>query len=177
MTYSAAIAEAYASSDLSEIILDTLELRHPFFVDDNGNPTSARIVRSYQDYSLTLEDNAPVNAGETVLFTACGFDFTLPAFQEGSVPELQIKIDNVSRLITKYLEEASVSTIPIGVTYRPYIASDPSGPQMDPPFYFTLSKVVVDIFQVTGTCTLNDVNNWPFPNAKYTPQRFPGLVR
>jgi hypothetical protein len=177
MSYTEAIKEAYASADLTEIVLDTLELRHPNFVDDNGNPTAIRIVRAYQDYSLCLELNAPVNAGQYVTFVGCPFDFTLPAWDETQVPQLQIKIDNVDRRITKYLEEASSSVVPIGVTYRPYLASDPSAPQMNPPFSFTLSKVVVDVFQVVGTATTNDVNNWPFPNDKYTAKRFPGLVR
>lgn len=177
MSYKEAIAEAYASADLSEIILDTLELRHPNFVDDNGNPTAIRIVVAYENYSLKLEQNAPVNGGQFVTFIGCPFQFTLPSWDETTVPQLQIKIDNVDRRITKYLEEASTSIIPIGVTYRPYLASDPSGPQMDPPFSFVLSKVVVDVFQVTGTATTNDVNNWAFPNDKYTAARFPGLVR
>jgi Domain of unknown function (DUF1833) len=177
MTYNQAIAEAYASADLDEVILDTLELRHPAFVDDEGNPTAVRLVVSFQNYSLRLENNAPQDGGQYVTFTACPFTFQLPEFGDGTVPQLQIKIDNVSREITKYLEEASTQLTPIGVTYRPYLASDPTQPQMDPPFSFTLSKVTVDVFQATGTATTNDVNNWPFPYTQYTPTRFPGLVR
>lgn len=177
MSYKDAIKEAYATSDLSEIILDTLELRHPNFVGSDGNPTAVRIVRAYESYNLRLENNAPVNGGQVVTFVPCAFDFTMPSFEEGSVPELQIKVDNVSREMTKYIEEAASSIVPIGITYRPYLASDVNGPQMDPPYHFTLSKVIVDIFQITGTATMNDVTNWPFPSEKYTPSRFPGLVR
>jgi hypothetical protein len=177
MSYKEAIAEAYASADISDVILDTLELRHPNFVDDNGNNIAARVVASFQDYSLCLEADAPQDGGQYVTFQACPFTFTLPEFGDGQVPSLQIAIDNVSREITKYLEEASTSLTPIGVTYRPYLASDPTGPQMDPPFSFTLSNVKVDVFQVTGTATTSDVNNWPFPYQNYTPTRFPGLVR
>lgn len=177
MSYKEAIREAYATADLNEITLDTLELRHPLFIDDNGQATAVRIVVAYQNYNLCLESSAPVNAGQYVTFIGCPFQFVLPQWDEKSVPQLQIKIDNVDRRITKYLEEASASVIPIGVTYRPYLASDPSAPQMDPPFSFTLSKVVVDVFQIVGTATTNDVNNWPFPNDLYRPARFPGLVR
>lgn len=177
MSYKEAIAEAYATADLNEIVLDTLEFRHPNFRDDAGNPTAIRIVISYQNYDLTLEANAPVNGGQTVTFIACPFEFVLPSWDEKTVPQLQIKIDNVDRRITTALEEASTSIIPIGVTYRPYLASDTSGPQMDPPFTFTLSKVVADVFVVSGTATTNDVNNWAFPNRIYTPQAFPGLQR
>lgn len=177
MSLDQAIKEAYASAPIDEVILDTLELRHPSFVDDLGNPTAVRVVCGYENYSLTLEPNAPLQGGQTVEFIGCPFGFTLPEVGETSVPQLQIRIQNVSREVTKYLELASVSTVAIGVTYRPYLASDPSGPQMDPPYYMTLSKVVADVFQITGTATINDVHNWPFPAEKYTPERFPGLVR
>ena len=53
MSYEAALAEAMASADLEEVILDTLELRHPAFT------APARVVRAYQNYHLTLESGAP----------------------------------------------------------------------------------------------------------------------
>ena len=44
-TLSQALKEAYASAPSEVILLHTLELRHPSFVDDNGNPTAIRVVR------------------------------------------------------------------------------------------------------------------------------------
>ena len=44
-----AIREAYASCPSNAIPLHTMELRHPAFVDDNGNPTAVRVVRNYED--------------------------------------------------------------------------------------------------------------------------------
>lgn len=177
MTYKNAIAEAYASADVNEVPLDTLELRHPYFVDDNNNPTAIRIVRSYQNYALTLEPNAPVNGGQTVTFIGCAFDFQLPEQSDQATPELQISIDNVDRSMARYIELAAPSLVPIEVTYRPYLESDTSAPQMDPPFNFVLSKVVVDVFKISGTASTSDVTNWGFPNRIYMPQEFPGLVR
>lgn len=177
MSLKQAIKEAYASAPVDEVIVSTLELIHPSFVDDQGNPTAARVANSYQDYTFGLEATAPRNAGEMVLFQRCAFSLTLPQWSEGAAPELQLKIDNVSREITRYLEQAIVQLTPILVIYRPYLASDPTLPQMDPPFIFSLSKVQVDTFQITGTANTNDVHNWPFPNEKYDPARFPGLVR
>jgi len=177
MSYKQAIKEAYASADITEIPLDTLELRHSAFRDDNGNPTAVRIVRAFEDWNLTLETDAPVNAGQQVRFVACPFEFNIPKFAQGEVPSMDLQIDNVSREITKHLEEAIDQTDPIAVTYRPYLASDTSGPQMSPPFHFTLSKVIVDVFTAKGTCTMNDVYNWPFPNRRYLPAEFKGLWR
>jgi hypothetical protein len=177
MSYKDAIAEAYASADINEVPLDTLEIRHPYFVDDSGNPTALRIVRAYQNYNLTLEPNAPMNPGQTVTFVGCPFNFQLPDQSDSSTPELKISIDNVDRRMSRYIELAAPSIVPIEITYRPYLESDPSTPQMDPPFNFVLSKVTVDIFTINGTATTSDVTNWGFPNRLYTPQDFPGLVR
>lgn len=177
MTYKQAIAEAYASADVNEVPVDTIEFRHPSFVDDNGNPTAIRLAVSYKNYDLTLEQNAPVDGGKTVTFIGCPFEFTLPEVGADAHPELKLSVDNVDRRITMYLEQASGSIVPISCTYRPYLESDPSGPQMDPPFNFTASKVVVDVFKATMTCTTADVNNWGFPNRIYRPEEFPGLVR
>lgn len=171
MPYTQAIAEAYASAPLDEQALNTIELRHPNFVDETGAPTSLRLVQGYDDYVLGVE------GGAMVLFKAVSFGFSLPGFDEGSVPQMQLTIDNVSHLITTYLELALESWEPIELIYRPYLASDPSQPQLDPPIRMRLAKVKVDVFTATGTATLDDVNNWPFPDRRYTRNDFPGLFR
>lgn len=177
MSYSEAIAEAYASSPDDEIQLDTLELIHPAFLDDFGNKISVRVVEGFDDYMLRLESNAPLQPNQMVLFRACPFRFKPPEVAENEAPSLQLSLTNVSREITKYLEMAAQQTSPITVIYRPYLASDPEGPQMLPVLTMTLTKVKSDVFQTTGAATLSDVHNWPFPNYKYLPELFPGLVR
>lgn len=175
--YSEALKEAYAANPVDDVVLDTLEIRHPAFVDDSGNPTAVRIVRGYDDITATLEADAPLNPGQAVQFIACAFNFVLPGFKSGDVPQLQITLDNVSREITAHLEQAIVEITPIEITYRPYLYSDLSAPQMDPPITMILSDVTVDVFQVTATATLNDVHNWPFPNRLYDTTSFPGLLQ
>ncbi|MGO4154336.1 DUF1833 family protein [Cupriavidus sp. YAF13] len=176
-TIKQALAEAYASAPVSEVIIDTLEIRHPSFVDDDGNPTAIRICRDRLDFAAYLEAGAPMNAGQLVTFLAVPFDFTLPALAEGKVPTLKIVVDNVDRSITAAIERAYQQSDPIQTTYRPYLVSDPSGPQMNPPPNMVLSRVTVDVFKVAGTATLNDVHNWPFPGRVYNPADFPGLLR
>jgi len=177
MSYSEALAEAYASSPIDELAIHSLELRNSTFKDDNGQPTAIRVVNGYDDYDLRLEADAPIDGGELVHWTKIAFFLEISGFEEGQIPYIKVTLSNVSREITKYLELAIQQLDPIYITYRPYLLSDPSGPQMDPPLHMTLSKVKVDVFQVTGTATLEDVYNWPFPNRKYLPQDFPGLVR
>lgn len=176
-TLKQALAEAYASAPVDDVIVDTLEIRHPSFVDDQGQPTAVRICRDRVDFTATLEAGAPLNASQQVTFLACPFDFKLPGIEEGRVPQLEINIDNVDRSITAAIEMAYQQQAPIEVTYRPYLVSDPSGPQMDPPINMTLTRVTADVFKVSGIATLNDVHNWPFPGRTYSPADFPGLVR
>lgn len=177
MSWDQAMKEAYASSPVDEVALNTLELRHPNFKDDQGNTVAVRVVEGYEDATLGLEVDAPLDGGKMVLFKACRFTLTLPRMEENSIPDLRITISNVSREITKYLEQASQVLEPIAVTFRPYLASAPDAPQMDPPLHMTLKKVQVDIFQVTGTASLEDVHNWAFPFRKYMPDEWPGLKR
>ena len=126
--YSQALKEAYASAPVDQVILDTLEIRHPAFVDDQGNPAAARIVRGYENIFATLEADAPMNPGQQVEFIAVPFDFTLPGFEEGRVPELSITLDNVGRELQGWLEAAASSPQVMEATYRPYLVSDLSGP-------------------------------------------------
>lgn len=177
MSYSEALAEAYANVEIEQITLDTLELRHPAFLDENGDLTAVRVVRGFQNYDLRLESDAPMNGGEIVTFVGVPFEFELPSFSEGQVPHLKMTIGNVSRKITQQIELAIAQLKPIDVTYRPYLESDPEAPQMDPPFHMVLTNVSVDVFTISGDASLDDVHNWPFPSKKYTPARFPGLAR
>ncbi len=175
-----ALKEAYASNPINELDLHTLELRHPGFVDDAGEATAIRVVRGYDDIVATLEGSAPLNPGQAVTFIAAQFNFTLPGFKEGESPQLQFSLDNVSREVTAHLEQAIGQLAPIEVTYRPYLLSDLSKPQMDPPMSMLLTNVKVDAFRATGTATLNDVHNWGFPatvGGYYTVDRFSGLLR
>lgn len=177
MSYEEALAEAYAAAPVDEVALHTLEIRHPTFKDENGQPVAIRIVGGNDKFSLRLENDAPLDGGEYVDWEPMAFELELSGFEEGKIPYIQLAIQGVTREITRYLEVAIATLDPIAITYRPYLASDPSGPQMDPPMHMTLSKVRADVFQVTGRATLEDVHNWPFPNRKYTPDAFPGLAR
>lgn len=178
MAYKDAIQEAYAGGAINEIAVDTIELYHPSFIDELNQPTAIRVALTYEDTMFGLEADAILNPGQMVKFLACEFTVTLPEVSEdGATPSIQLGIANVSREITKYLELAKQSLIPIRVTYRPYLLSNPSVPQMDPPIVLQMSEVDVDVFQATGTATLEDIRNFPFPSENYNINRFPGLRR
>lgn len=171
-----AMAEAYVSAPHEEIIFHTIEIRHPSFLDDDGNPTAIRLVQENEDLVAALESDAPLNPGQWVTFTACPFDFKLPKVEEGSAPGIELTIGNVTRFITPYLEGSVSQLNPIEATYRPYLLSDLSRPQMDPVLTMSITKVSVDAFSVSGKATGDELVNFPFPNDRYTTDRFKNLT-
>lgn len=168
-TLSDALAEAYASAPADEVILHTLEIRHPSFTQP------IRVVRDYHDFTATLEADAPVDPGAEVTFIAMAFDFILPEVAKATSPEIEISLDNVGGEIIAYLDAAAQTPELIEVTYRPYLASDLSGPQMDPPLTLVIRSVTADIFRVRARAGYADLANRKFPAQVYDTQRFPGL--
>lgn len=180
--WSQAIQEAYASAPSSEVILHTLELRHPAF-----SGTAIRVVMDYGDdymvdgeevsgHYLGLEGDAPVQASQTVFFQSCMFSLDLPEQKDGALPTIQVELDNVTRLVMEYLDEAIGQKAPMDLTYREYIASDKTAPQ----FILgglTLKEVKSNLGRVTGTAQFSDLVNKSFPRKLYRPGEFQGLVQ
>ena len=177
LALSEAIREAYASAPSDTVILHTLELRHPSFLDDDGQPTAIRVVRDHVDLLARLEADAPVDGGMIVRFVAMGFELELPPVDTAPVPEIAVTLDNVSRELVRHLDAAATSQDKIEVTYRPYLSTDLEGPQMDPPITLILTEVEADVFRITGRARMLDIGNKAFPAETYTAKRFPGLTR
>ena len=171
-TLKEAIKEAYASAPSDEVLLHTLELRHPAFMDG----TALRVVRDNVELEATLEADSNGNR-QTVKFEPFGFDISLPQVVDRSSPKATLTIDNVSREIVRNIELAAETQEVIKVTYRPYLSSDKSGPQYDPPLTMTLTEIVATVLSVRGSLTLPKLGNHKFPGEVYTFQRFPGLLR
>lgn len=182
-TLSAAIKEAYASAPDDEVLIHTLEFRHPAFVDQNGQPDSIRVVRDYRDWEAKLEADAPLNAGTFQLFIGFAFDFAIPGVEKSSAPAIEITIDNASRIIIDQLDAAIVQPGTLEVTYRPYLFTDVdvSGrlnePHMNPVLTLVVDSVDVNDSTITAIASVGDYANKRFPNEDYTPSRFAGLIR
>jgi len=178
MSFDQAVKEAYASAPQDRVVFDTLEVLHPAFVDDEGQPTAIRVVRGYESIRARLEADAPLNGGQYVEFTAAAFGFSLPGFEEDQVPQMKLTLDGVTQKVIAHIEAASSTpTEPIVMIYRPFVSTDLSKPGMDPPIVMELANVNAGGLRITGTATLDDVHNAAFPRLKYLPSRFPGLVR
>lgn len=165
MSLEQAIKEAYAAAPTDEVIYDTLEFSHPDFV------APIYVVRGFQNITAGLE-----GGGGDVEFIAFAFDFTLPEVAQTGTPEFVITMDNVSAEIIANLDLAVASTDRLTVTYRPYLKSDLSAPQMDPPMTLVVDHLEVDVFQVRARAGWGDIMNATFPSELYTTRRFPGLA-
>lgn len=176
-TLKQAIKEAYATAPSNDVILHTLEIRHPAFVDSNGAATSIRVVQDYADLTAKLELSAPLNPGQNVTFISFAFDVTLPEVADTATPQIVITLDNVSADIETNIAAATASGVPAEITYRAFLSSDLTGPQNDPPLTLTVMGIQADDFKVVATCGFSDPANKAFPAENYTFKRFPGLVR
>lgn len=169
-TLSQAIEEAYATAPAGEVILHTLEFRHPDFTEP------LRVVRDKADLLATLESTAPVDPSTQVTFVGYAFDLQLPEVSTGTSPEVTISIDNVSTEILTYMDLAANSDDLIEVTYRSFLSSDTSAPQNDPPLTLVIRDVEADVFRISARAGYGNFANKPFPREVYDLERFPGLV-
>ncbi len=180
--YSDNLREFIFSNQPGLVALDTLEFNHPGFLDDDNQPTAARVVNDNDDFYGELEAGAPMNAGEVVMFNKGRFEVTLPESNSPGLPSCQIAVDNVGRLLMEPLEQAVAIPAPIMITYRQWLASSTAA--LDEPGELgvvidgmSLRRVNASELRITGTAGFEDDLNTPFPRKNYTREEYPGLVR
>lgn len=177
MSFTDAWAEAEAAANAQSVTLLTLEFLHPSFVDDDDDPVSVRAVNDTRDHQMLLESTAPLNAGQTVTFTAIPFRMLWPEQAPGRAPEMRIAIDNVGREITERLDAAIEYGSPITVIFRAYVfsfATQATTLAFDPQ-EFTLRLVTVTDDTVEGVASLGDLANKRAFAYVYNLSDYPGL--
>jgi len=175
--FSEALKEALASAPSDITVLHTLEFRHDAFEDENGDPVAVRVVLDHEDLTATLEADAPMNPGASVLFQAGSFDFTLPDQRDDtSLPEMFISVNNATRLLMPYLDQAIEAGGEISVTYRAYLSDDLTGPENDPPLHLVITQIDVDLGTVTARAAFGDFANRRFPAVDYDAETYPALL-
>ena len=148
----------------------SFDVKHPDFVDDDGNPTTIRLIQGFKNITAKLEN------GEKVEFLAMCFNLELPPVDTSAVPEITVEIDNVSREIIKHLDSAASSQHKTELIYRPYLSTDLDTPQMIPPVSLTVTEVSGDVYKITAKARMTDIGNKTFPNETYRLSKFMGLV-
>ena len=162
-SYLPAIREAFAVSTAEDPPLDTIQISHPSLAD------SIYLVKNREDLDLTLE------TGEVVTFKGCGFRMALPPSGDNGLQELTVAVDNVDRQVSDFLDQVKTSKVPVQVTYRPYLDSVRTEPQMDPPLVLFLGDAKISVFEATGRASFADLINKKFATEYYTRSRFNSL--
>ncbi len=174
MSLSEALAEAYASATPT-IIFETIELRHPAFLDAEDNPVRFAGKDSVE-LVATVEADAPMNPGEVVTFQPLWFTLVPPdQIEQNADPELQLSIDNASAELMPYLDAAIEFGEPVEVTYRIYLESDLSQPQTLP-LTLILRNIQANVESVSAVAAFIDVANKSFPVGEYDDQNWPSLI-
>jgi len=162
--YEDAIKEAFVLAPSTDVIFNTLEVRQ------DGVQDSVFLVQNPVAV-VALDEN-----GISRTFNPSGFKFTLPSSSEDGYTTLNVAIDNVMRRASDFVQTAMKSSlVPVKVIYRPYLQSDLTRPQMNPPIVLFLKDVQITSSQVLGTCTFQDLINKKFPVELYARERFPAL--
>lgn len=171
----AAIVEAYATAPADAVIVDTLQLTHPAlqYTDiavNFGGEWHVFLAQAFKDYTFNLE------TGASHLFNKCAFRFNRPSKDRTGVQELTIAIDNTDERMSDFLERARVGyNEPIVLRYRPYLAADPTQPQMIPPLLLHIRDCTIHPAEIQATASFADIVNKKFPNDLYSRTRFLGL--
>jgi hypothetical protein len=157
-----AIIEAYATAPSNLIYLDTLQVTNP-------GVETLWLVNDRIDQTFTLEN------GARQLFSSCGFRFNLPGANADGLQTLNLSIDNVDRRPTDFVRTVLQTLQPVQITYRPYISTDFTRPQMNPPLVLFLTDIQVTAAEVSGTANFANLANANFLGELYNSIRFPGL--
>ena len=158
-----ALREAYATPPTGAVILDTIEVLH-----DDFDPI--RLVNNYADIMATLEN------GDIVSFTSHSFTLGLPGDNETPSPRLSVKIENTTRELVLAIDSVVNSTTPIRLIYRPYLSTDLTTPQYDPPLSMELSNITATTSSVSAQARFGELANTKFPKETYTVEKFPQLL-
>ena len=151
----------YASAPADQVIINTLEIKHPSI-------DTIRICADYADHVLTLE------TAEVVTFEQSGFDIQLPNKDTSGNQVLTFAVSNVDGVAQAALDEAMSAGGEITITYRAYLASDTSAPA-EPPTVMTLIGATFQSGTVQLKASYFDLLNTAWPRRRYTSDFSPAI--
>lgn len=151
----------YASAPADQVIINTLEIKHPSI-------DPIRICADYADHTVTLEDDTEVT------FLQSGFDISLPNKDTSGNQALRFAIDNVTGIAQAAIDTALNAGGPIAVIYRAYLLSDLSAPAA-PPVSMVLVAATFESSAVQIEASYFDLLNTAWPRKRYTATFAPGI--
>lgn len=175
------LSEAYADACVNAppdvVVLDTLEIWHAAFQDEQGAPAPIYVVVNLEPITARIEADAARNAGQTVTFQPCALSLDLPSVEEGKMGQARLSVSRVGSQILPYLLRAAATIDQVWLTYRAYAQTDLSQPGMVVAD-LTLHDVKAASDSVSGVASWEDVHNRVFGSRyRATRQIAPGLYR
>lgn len=153
--YSAGFKEVLNDTGATEVPLLLLEITHA----DLASPI--RVVNDNQN--LTSNGN---------LFVAIAFRATLPDDLDEGMPRAQLAVDNVGKDLVAWLE-ASNGGQGAQVRMMQVLRSAPNTIEWE--MTLDLNNISMDMLEVRGTLTFEDILNQPAVPLTYRPDVAPGL--
>lgn len=167
MPISEDLKRIYATAPTAEHYIETLELRHPNFLDG-----PKFLTNQLAGLVATLEDDVTMVAYQYLPFAVIP-----PRSEEEGNITLQVAIDNSDKQLMEELERlASAPTDPIEVYYRVYISGN-TQLQNNPPLKLDIMGITATKSTLTFSAGLANLRTRPFPTSLYTTTLFPGLYR
>lgn len=172
MTLSEALKEASSRVDHNAQTLEAIELRHSTFIQG-----PIRAVSYPNPVDITLEADAPADAGQTVTFASVAFRAKQPDLSSDPDARAQIAIDGLVATVQPFVAQANKTGEPILATLRFYhfnTDGDVVGEMVD---RHQLEWLNMASDALTTQMTFGYVNgaNQKVPNENYTAESNPGL--
>ncbi len=167
--------EATTTSPKDEVLIITLEFQHPAFLE-GGVLTAVRVARdNVETQNFTIESTANLNANQSVPFIGMPFEVAYPTVGEDLGVECEIRVDNVSKEISKYLEVAVTGNNPIVVIFRGYLKSQRTVVGQGP-YRLELRAAVVKGATLSGKIMVSSPDDLKFLKKVYDQVNFPALL-
>ena len=158
-TLSTTAIRAMLAERTGEVALTLLRI-FPFGDTDPAN--AYRLVNNSEDVT-----------SDSLLYTAFGFDLTLPEENGESLPSVNLVIDNVGQELASPM---LANTDPLTVELEIVLASEPNT-VLAGPWQFTAANTTVSALTIALELRYEDVLNEAFPCVRMTPQNFPSLFQ
>lgn len=181
--FDAAIEEARASAPIDVFELEAIEITHPAWVAEDDTPGALRMVLDLRDWNLTHEADAPIAAGQSVLYRPAAVRVVRPEQAEGQPGDVTLAFDFVSRAVLPWIDEALSIRADGRMILRTWVANknivtgawQVSGPPKERLKGLTVRKINASATSISLTASFKDMFNVGFPRRLFTQSEFPGL--
>ena len=181
--WDAAIEEARASAPIDVFELEAIEISHPAWVGEDDLPGALRMVLDDREWELAHEVDAPLDAGNPVLYRPASARVVRPEQAEGQPGDVTLAFDFVSRAVLPWIDQALSIRADGRMILRTWLAQrnaltgewQVSGPPKEQLKGLTVRKINASATTIQLTASFKDLFNVGFPRRLFTQAEFPGL--